>query len=77
MFFTQITHVTHASIRLDFVITNRPWVFLKEVNKTYEGCHFWFPYSQEVVGFSVHLLVVDKCPQVEKLRAVAVCNIDL
>lgn len=77
MFFTQTTHITHASIRLDFVITSRPWVFLKEVNKTYEVFHFWFPCSQEVVGFSVHLLVVDKCSQVEKLRAVAVCNIDL
>lgn len=72
MFFTQRTHVSHASIRLDFVIIHRPWIFLKEVNRTYEGCHFWFPYSQEVVGFSGHLLVVDKCPWAEKLRAVAV-----
>lgn len=71
MVFTQMTHVSHAGIRLDFVITDRPWVFLKEVNKTYKGCHFWFSCSQDI-GFSVHLLVVDKCLQVEELGAFAV-----
>lgn len=33
---------------------------------------FGLPFPQEVVGFSVHLLVVDECLQLEKLRAVTV-----